>query len=803
MDASNGRDLVLPPNAFAYVSDETKGTIEVYVGPTKTSLPNEVKPVIFDSVSKTFRRVSSIDHAIQLCPTAPEGWYITLKNPAADDRQPKAAQRSESAELEVGRKVHKVGPTTFALWPGQMVQVVKGHHLRSNQYLLVRVYDKEVAEKNINKSVIATVGNEKKDNPKGINLTMGALSIIKGTGVAFYIPPTGVEIVRTDSDVYVRDAVTLERLEYCILLDESGHKRYVKGPAVVFPEPNEMFIMDKNGHRVYTALEMNENMGIHIKVIADYEEGGTNYVTGQELFITGNEKKIYYPRPEHSIIKYGNQLIHYARAIPKGDGVYVMDKLTGVISVVEGPKMLLANPCKQVMVKRILDKKTVELWFPGNKEALDYNTSLHNESVTTMSFDESPSAMSYAKKGLTLRSAGSSYTRVKAADFSAGDEMSRKTNYTEQPSVTLDAKFDGAVNIAVWPGFAIQVVNKTGERKVVEGPKSILLGYDQTLEHLEMSTGTPKRDDNTQSTVYLKTKQNHITDKISVTTEDLYDVSVTISYRVNFEGDNSKWFGVDNYIKLLTDQCRSLVRNVARNYTINNFHKGYINIIRDLLLGEQKDGARPGKMFEENGMRIYEVVDRGIDIADDEIAGQLETTQHLVMENVLKITQAKQMLDTESQVQAIQRKILVEQAKTEDRKLDIEKDKELKRREIQTVKEVSLNQKEVADQARNTLALEGHKARKGHDLEVEKESTAIQTKAYQDKFTAIQPELIKALIASGDTQLATALANNLPQSIGETERLLGIGGIASLVEAFQGTPMAGRLEKLMSQKDEE
>jgi hypothetical protein len=40
----------------------------------------------------------------------------------------------------------------------------------------------------------------------------------------------------------VRDAVTLERLEYCILLDENGNKRFIQGPAVVFPAPTETFV---------------------------------------------------------------------------------------------------------------------------------------------------------------------------------------------------------------------------------------------------------------------------------------------------------------------------------------------------------------------------------------------------------------------------------------------------------------------------------------------------------------------------------------------------------------------------------
>ena len=35
--------------------------------------------------------------------------------------------------------------TLFALWLGQLARVMQGHHLRSNQYLVVRVYDEAEA----------------------------------------------------------------------------------------------------------------------------------------------------------------------------------------------------------------------------------------------------------------------------------------------------------------------------------------------------------------------------------------------------------------------------------------------------------------------------------------------------------------------------------------------------------------------------------------------------------------------------------------------------------------------------------
>lgn len=263
-----------------------------------------------------------------------------------DNKQPKSGTTNSLVDLNIGRKVNISGPISFALWPGQMAKVIKAHHLRSNQYLLVRVYDEQEAQKNWAKTVIKT--KEGADESMLLNnqvndLSVGKLLIIKGTSVSFYIPPTGVEVVRTEAGEYLREAVTLERIEYCILLDENGNKRYVKGPDVVFPEPTEEFVV-QDGAVKFKAVELNEISGIYIKVIAPYEENGKSYKEGDELFITGKEQMIYYPRPEHAIIRYGKQDKIHSIAIPKGEGRYYLNRLTGVISLKRGPAMFLPDP---------------------------------------------------------------------------------------------------------------------------------------------------------------------------------------------------------------------------------------------------------------------------------------------------------------------------------------------------------------------------------------------------------------------------------------------------------------------------
>ena len=128
-----------------------------------------------------------------------------------------------------------------------MVRIFIGHHSRSNQYLVVRVYDEDSTEKSCGKAVIkpqtdaeaSAKPSSELDRP---GLTMGKLLVIKGTEVSFYIHPTGVEIVRDGNAQYVREAVTHERMEYFILLDEDGNKRFITSQSVLSHEPPTLLV---------------------------------------------------------------------------------------------------------------------------------------------------------------------------------------------------------------------------------------------------------------------------------------------------------------------------------------------------------------------------------------------------------------------------------------------------------------------------------------------------------------------------------------------------------------------------------
>lgn len=806
------RDLVLAPNEYAFISDQTKGNVITYVGPYKTSMANTDQPVFFDAFSKRFEPCT-LEKSIQTFATAPEGWYIILKNPSTTNKQPQIGTSNTLTELEIGRKVNLPGPCFFSLWPGQMAKIIEGHHLRSNEYLIVRVYEEEQARKNWDNAVMTpqkTTPNtlEEQDASNSLQsaeLTMGQLLIIKGTNVSFYIPPTGIEVVKDKNGRYVRSAVTLEQLEYCILLDEDGNQRYIQGPAVVFPNPTETFV-EKEGKRKFRAIELDENSGIYVKVIAPYTEGDTSYKVGDELFITGKEQMIYFPRPEHALVKYGEQEIYRAVAIPHGEGRYYLDRNSGEIHLKKGPCMFLPDPREAVIVRRILNSKQVELWFPGNTEALIYNNRL--QEIAT------------AKKAPKKRKRGLPEIQQQQAvmdmELTRGEEsldkmvsntFQRDEKLSQPRTVTLDNKYEGAVTIDLWTGYAVLVTSKTGERKVIAGPKTYLLEYDEALQAVELSTGTPKTDEKTLRTVYLRVMNNKVSDVVRAETKDFCAVDIRLSYRVNFTGDKEKWFDVENYVKFLTDHLRSVIRNTLKQYAVADFYANGINIIREMILGAKEDGKRAGWLFEENGMHIYEVEILDIQILEDAIQQLLFQDKHNeIRKNIALLNQKKELefthetelikqqiakyksesatveLDLERtlltqtlevEMTKLQNELQLEKERYESQLLEQKKATEINRVQLEAVKETETLQAEIAQRK----------------LEQKMQQVKAEVDAIVQKAAAISPDLIAALQAYGDKALAEKMA--------ETMAPLSIIGGKSVVDVFANLVKGTQLEKVL------
>jgi major vault protein len=828
--AGESRDLVLAPGTYAYVQADNSGAVKTNVGPTVVTLSGQDRPVRYDPKARTFKRCGQ-DEAV--CPNiwAGEGDYVILENPCRDSDHPEegGARATPQAGLDMGKRVVIPGPCTFALWPGQAAQTLRGHHLLSNQYLVVRVYNEHAARENWAKGVQtvkteepstdAVDGDEKVAirQTKGSSLTsihpdelmLGQLLIIPGNEVSFYIPPTGVEVVRDRDNNYVRDAVTLERLEYCILVDEDGEKRYERGPAVVFPAPTERFVTSPDNLRKFKAIELTKMAGLHIKVIADYEDEDGQHVAGEELFITGKEQAIYFPRIEHSIIKYGEKEKHYAVAVPRGEGRYVMDRNTGRIETVKGPQMLMPDPRDKVIVRRILSDKEVNLWYPGNAEALNYNRTLAQEAA-----DEERTRGYVTEKGRSRRSrrsleayAAATERDVDEVDMASAqlmsDEFSRGTSFTPPRTVTLDTKYDGVPAISVWTGYAVQVVNKEGERRVVEGPSNILLDYDESLEILELSTGKPKNTDQLQRTVYLRTKNNKVSDIVEVETTDHVKVKVKLSMLVNFEGDPEKWFQVENYVKLLCDHVRSVLKGKVKKIGIEEFYEDHVSIIRDSILGDSVEGARKGMQFDENGMIVQDVEILGFVIEDQQIADILNRAQFDAVRSNIDIENAQRQLAMRLKEEDIHRRQNDAAAETKRHELDIQEEL-LGRESALTLARISAEFQKATEQAKTNGAVEdankiGHEAQLARrKAENDLELAAAQAEANLDirkleaevdaivkRFDAAKGSFSDALVALNRDDVLVKVAK-----AASVQAMIGGHSIADVISRiFKGTPL--------------
>lgn len=843
-------ELVLSPGESAVTQDLTSGVLKVHTGPGVVNTTGQEYPVRFDSKTGKFVRVA-LNEAAQQNVMAQQGQYIVLSNPASNGKQPDPKSKMTAADLNMGQRVIIQGPSTFALWPGQHASVIDGHNLRFNQYLLIRIRDEEAAKENWTKGVIkaaADAGGADSDQEKTSaqskkasnatklqrtslfdrvpdDLAVGKHYIVRGDEFSFYIPPTGVEVV-PDNGNYVRDAVTLERLEYCILVSESGTKRYERGPKVVFPQPTERFYEETSkgqSHIVFQPIELNAIQGIQIKVISDYEENGRKYKEGEELFIRGSETPIYFPREEHSMVSYDGKHKHFATAVPAGEARYVLERETGKINTVYGPTMLLPDPRSEVIVRRVLTEKQCALWYPGNQEAAKYNSALRSlergvsstrgaisegEVTRSRKIRSSPASLS-AVSGLGDKSTVHSDTLAIGAE-----EFERSATYTEPRTVTLDTKFSGVPTVEVYTGYAVMVVDKNGNRRVEVGPKTILLKYDETLEVLSMSTGKPKNTDQLLQTVYLRVKNNQLSDLISAETKDHVNVTFKVSLRGDFTGEPNKWFDVENYVKLVTDHVRSVAKAAIRKLTIEELYSDPAGSLRSIILGEKTGEGRKGMSFPENGFALNDVEVLGFDVGDATIAKMLLDTQHRVVEANIGLALAEKKLLIEKRTEELNRDRALTKAESAklDANLAAEVDKftmTLKGEAVARSLELELaklNAKatEFAKQATTLEAemklldekttAENERRRKTAELdnqiskallEIALTKSAAETKAVVERFQAASGTFAEALVAMGsqETMVKVAEAMGLQNYIG------GPNLVTALKSVFEGTPI--------------
>jgi major vault protein len=478
----------------------------------------------------------------------------------------------------------------------------------------------------------------------------------------------------------VRQAVVLGEKEFCVILDADGKRQIKVGPARVFPGPYDSFMTKGSNNRIYYAYELLPQRALWLRFIAPVsreklaqklprgvELEKESYQPGDELLLTGvnsfffpfNESEILHPLTGQPHV--GNDhadVFIEAIGIDQKSGIYVRDLSTGEVRLVRGKQSYLVDPRKEVHITRTISAEDWNLWIAASEP--------HKQASSAMTTP-------------------------------------------------------WAISVSVPHNMAIMAASADGQR-VLQGPCVELLLYQETLVPLNLSTGTPKIDTRKMRTCFLRTVGNQVSDVIRVETADFVQIDVKVSYRVTFhEAHKERWFNQENYVGVLTDHLRSLVRSRCRSLVLSDLWANLPTIIRDIILGEKTDSGRKGRLFEENGMHVVEVEVLTSEILDAEIARLLSAVQRESVSLHISDRQNGEQLRSEKLRHAIERERLEIRRETQERQAKLD--------DLVRQLEVAGQLAEIRNQgatAREQVELEGQREELGLRARLAREALELQ-----------------------------------------------------------------------------
>lgn len=418
-------------------------------------------------------------------------------------------------------------------------------------------------------------------------------------------------------------------------------------------------------------------------------------------------------------------------------GIYVRDLTTGEVRLVRGKQSYLVDPRKEIHITRTLSRDDWNLWIvPGEPHKA-----------------------------------------------------------THIPITT-----PWAISIVVPHNTAVLATSAAAQR-VIEGPCVALLEYEETLVPLRLSTGTPKDDEDPLLTCYLRTVGNRVSDVLELETADFVRIHVRITCSVTFQREHKeRWFNSENYVQVLCDHVRSIVRSRARTLSLSQLWPQISAVVRDTILGprNEAEGGRKGRFFAENGMNVHEVEVLEAEIQDPVIAEMMRNVQRESVTLTIGDRQAQEALtsvklrnelerqklelaalgkEREAKLKELERKLGHDARLSElrDREATLREQLELtvarevleQRAKLEREKQGSLAQAEnllrdATTKAQAAAAL--HAEELEHLSRIKQLEMALldaQARAVVAERTAVQPQLVEALTALGDKALLGEVAHNM------------------------------------------
>lgn len=690
--AEKSSDIALSVGEFLWLQTISTGRYTTHVGPTNVTTSENQRHMIPDGRGGLMAVESgqSKDRAIQRSINARRNQYVILSNPASKDKpHPTSGQANDDTPLKFGEIQVIPGPCHFALWPGQEAKVIDAHTLRTGQYLVIEVNNETEALANwqeatmgtapwtlgqevVANNVIDTDGSthvatngETDGDGDGENQSktliqkpaatdnhriQGRQYIITGREVSFFVPVTGIEVVKDGAGKYVREALVLQQLEYCVLVSETGQKTVVRGPGIVFPRnAGETFYTYQSGNNpnnaTFRPIELGKKrMGIYVKALVDFtDESGKQWEAGEEGFITGEDIPFFYPDERLDIIMYGNKLVLYAVTVEAGKAYYLLNRDTGQIELVKGPAMLLPNPVQQVFIERMLTENEQRLWYPGR--------TVQRGTRDTNRMDYGEAEMLRGGRDLQLSDTMQiAPTRKGGFEALIAFSTQRDNQFSEPRVIKIGNEVPQAPRINVWQNFAVQIKNAANETRFVVGPQSTFLEYDEELVTFI------KPNDSSQLDVYLQVANNAWTFSIEAQTSDGVDVALELVASANFTGEVGKaWWSIENPWRMVFETLQAKLIPYIAAHQLEELitPTGYANMLAQVI-STSDDGEQTPIEFGENSMQIERIYISDFAVADAEVQALLERSRVNMVKLDLQRATATEEAETFTQLAELQ-----------------------------------------------------------------------------------------------------------------------------------------------------
>ena len=286
-----------------------------------------------------------------------------------------------------------------------------------------------------------------------------------------------------------------------------------------------------------------------------------------------------------------------------------------------------------------------------------------------------------------------------------------------------------------------------------------------------------------------------------------------MSLRVSFEGDTpeqqGRWFESQNYVKLICDHVRSVLKNAIRGITVEDWHQRAEVVVRDAILGERTQDGRAGMAFSEISARIVDVEVLDASIQDEVVARMLVEAQRRAVQQAIELKEQAHNLDAEVRRQDLSRRAATARAETEvhsaglrtaaiERDLGVaiqaalaEQAKTVEQTKMVSAQEAVKDISEAASRQRTAAAkeLEVQFARAFQEIELA--GLAATTATVVERFQAGSGTFAEAILALRDGDLMARVAEaagpmhflggkSLPDVIGA---VLGDAKVAGLISA--------------------